>query len=240
MPSITKKLELMVWGDDLQNPDKVTDFARRNTCLGITTIPETFLMFLTSKLKGNAISKLGVMIDYPTGRSTGMHKFTLLPEEYGDIDFYEFMYRESTLASDYQKEIKLSVDIVRSLNSTAGIRVGIDPKRPEAMNRALLEAVSKLPVQRINVGISPLSSYDHEAMINMVREYTSLPIKVTGSITSENVDKISEMTNDIIFGVSYGQALALLEAEKIKELVKANHRLAMKQGNLETQSEETK
>lgn len=213
MVGVTKKLEITIGKADLQNPDRVIDFARKNRCLGISIIPEVFLLYLTSYFKSNFTTPLGVMVNYPIGASTGMHKFTNLPEETDNINFYDLMLRDSTSATDYKKEIQLSLKMIKSFNSAATLRITLDPKRSDESNIALLEATKSNRIAMINVGITSNSEYDFEKFIKMVRKYSSLPIKLVGKITPAIIEKIESLDKNVIYGVSPDQALSLQRQE---------------------------
>ena len=213
MASLTRRLEISVWHNNLQSPDRVTDFVKRYSCKGISVVPEVFTLFLSSFFKGKFSQPLGVMLNYPRGGSAGMHKFTNLPAELDDIGFYDLMLKESTIVSDYKKELKLSSDMVRSFNKASNLRITLDPKRPEKANRALLEAIKGSAISAINVGTLTETSFDYVAMVKLVREYSSLPIKLTGQITPEVVELIAPVDSNIFFGVSYDQAMVLQKYE---------------------------
>lgn len=213
MVSIAKKLEITIGRSDLQNPDKVVDFVRRNSCLGISMIPEVFLLYLSSYFKGKVYAKLGIMVNYPNGGSTGMHKFTDLPEETDNINFFDLMLKDSNSVTDYKKEIQLSLKMIKSFNSSSTLRITLDPKRSDESNRALLEAMKTHPVAMVNIGVASNYEYDFEKYVKMVREYNSLPIKLVGKITPEIIEKIEVLDKNVIYGASPDQALLLQKKE---------------------------
>lgn len=181
MLGTTTKLEINITPKEANvPPNQVLDFIRRHGCT-IVVDPRLFHSYYLAKIKLGIKNKIGLLLDFPNGETSGINKFTNLPEEAVYADFFDILLNSSSLASDLKKDLANSINTIKGMiNSNADIRLTL---RRDRDIENTLKIAGSFPLSMIRDSQHLTSDVDHEKLIKDIRMYSGLPIKLSGNVT---------------------------------------------------------
>lgn len=211
MLGITTKLEVNITPKEANvSPTQVWDFVRRHGC-SLIVDPRLFHIYFLDKVKRGINNKLGILLDFPKGETNGVNKFTNLPEEVVDANFFDILLNSSPLASDLKKDLANTVNTIKGmLNQNADIRLTL---RKESDIENTLKIVGGFPLSMIRDSQHLTSEVDHDSLIAQIRKYSGLPIKLSGNITYNTIKSTYKLLGSKgKYDVTFDQAKKIVQS----------------------------
>lgn len=214
MFQVTGRMELNVLDWNAALP-RVSEFAFKNRCPAIVTIPQLVPAFIADREAKRGNYRVIAAVDF-AGTSFAMQKVRDMGGDATAADGYDILCSSGRPANEIFNEIKSVSEFLRGLNSLAEIRWVLGAfTRPDADVQNILKCFAKYNVNWLrldqHVADSKITAGQHAGMVTSIRRSTKLPLKISGNVNKEVTDQFMD-DKSVRFDVTLEQASSILAA----------------------------
>jgi hypothetical protein len=222
---ITTKLELnmLVPHADART---ISDFAIKNRCPAIVISPEFAPMMLTDRSAKNGQYKLIAAIDFPEGRNFCYDKFNQLDVMSLEVEGMDIILTKGRTDVESKNEAKSLQQFLKgSINPILDTRYVLGCYcNPWEDVEKFLNAAKEYPPDAIRIDqhldLPNIGLKHHLQTIAKLRKFTPKPLKISGNLDLQTIEKLLAADKNLRFDVSISQAIGILNQAKQREEVK--------------------
>jgi len=213
---VTRRFEINVLTPDTDFRT-VSTFAIKHRVPAVVIAPEFAPMVLTDRSAKNGQYQVIAAIDFPDGKNFCLAKFNTMNVMSLEVDGMDLLLTRGKTEIESRNEAKAIREFLRgSVNPTLDIRYVYGyytRKWPEVEN--LIKATEAYPPNSIRLDqhleLPNIDVDDHVEAVKKIKEHTPKPIKVSGNVDLETIERLVEIDNRIKFDVTIKQAMSIIK-----------------------------